>query len=234
MTTDLAAKPSRFKGPLRSAPFRWLITGATITNLGNAIAPVALAFAVLDLGGSATELGTVIALYALADVVTVLFGGVLGDRLPRQFMMVGTAVLAGLAQAMAAAALIGGFATIPMLAVIGMANGALGALNGPSSAGADQADGSRRGAVTSSLAAADLPERGPDRRASRWPASWSRRSARAGRSRSTRRPSRVAAACYSPGARAAPAGAVRSSSTARRTCGAGLREVLEHGPGCGC
>ena len=133
MAVDVSVPPSRFRGPLASAPYRWLVTGATITNLGNAIAPVALAFAVLDLGGSATELGTVIALYALADVVTVLFGGVLGDRLPRQFMMVGTAVLAALAQALIAAALIGGWATIPLLAVVGMANGALGALNGPSS-----------------------------------------------------------------------------------------------------
>jgi MFS family permease len=133
MAVDVSVPPSRFKGPLASAPYRWLVTGATITNLGNGIAPVALAFAVLDLGGSATELGTVIALYALADVVTVLFGGVLGDRLPRQFMMIGTAVLAALAQAVIAAALIGGWASIPLLAVIGMANGALGALNGPSS-----------------------------------------------------------------------------------------------------
>jgi MFS family permease len=133
MAADLAAPPSRFKGPLAFPAYRWLVTGATITNLGNAIAPVALAFAVLDLGGSATELGTVIALYALADVVTVLFGGVLGDRLPRQFLMVGTAVLAGLAQATIAAALIGGWASIPLLGAIGMANGALGALNGPSS-----------------------------------------------------------------------------------------------------
>jgi MFS family permease len=133
MAVDLTPQPSRLKGPLASAPYRWLVAGATITNLGNAIAPVALAFAVLDLGGSASELGTVIALYALADVATVLFGGVLGDRLPRQFLMVGTAMLAALAQAVIAAALIGGWATIPLLAVIGMANGALGALNGPSS-----------------------------------------------------------------------------------------------------
>jgi len=132
ISEDLDRRPGA-RDALRSRPYRWLIAGATITNLGNGIAPVALAFAVLDLGGSAAELGTVIALYALADVITVLFGGVLGDRLPRQFMMVGTAVLAALAQAVIAVSLIGGWATIPLLGAVGIANGALGALNGPSS-----------------------------------------------------------------------------------------------------
>ena len=54
--------------PLRHAPFRWLVTGTTINLLGSGIAPVALAFAVLDLGGGASELGLVVGLYALADV----------------------------------------------------------------------------------------------------------------------------------------------------------------------
>ncbi len=54
--------------PLRHAPFRWLVTGTTINLLGNGIAPVALAFAVLDLGGGASDLGLVVGLYALADV----------------------------------------------------------------------------------------------------------------------------------------------------------------------
>lgn len=113
--------------------YRWLLAGGTITNLGNAIAPVALAFAVLDLGGSATELGGVIALYALADVVTVLYGGVLGDRLSRRLMMVGTARLAAVSQILVAVALINGWASIPLLAAFGVLNGCLSALGGPSS-----------------------------------------------------------------------------------------------------
>jgi MFS family permease len=118
---------------MRHAPFRWLLTGVTVNNLGNGIAPVALAFAVLDLGGDATDLGIVVGLYALADVAAVLFGGVLGDRLPRTVMMQGSSASAAVAQAVAAASLIGGWGSIPLLAVVGMANGALGALGSPSS-----------------------------------------------------------------------------------------------------
>lgn len=120
-------------GPLGHAPFRWLVLGSTVNRLGDGIAPVAFAFAVLDLGGSATQLGAVIALYALADVAAVLFGGVLGDRLPRRVMMEASNAGAALSQGIAAAALILGVATIPLLAVTATVNGALGALGGPSS-----------------------------------------------------------------------------------------------------
>ncbi|VXB23102.1 MFS transporter [Aeromicrobium sp. 9AM] len=120
-------------GPLAHPAYRHLVAGAAVSALGNAITPVALAFAVLDLGGSATDLGLVVAAFAAAEVVTVLAGGVLGDRLPRQLMLQGSATAAALAQAFVAIALIAGWATIPLLAVGGVVNGVLGALSGPSS-----------------------------------------------------------------------------------------------------
>ncbi|MGZ4446575.1 MAG: MFS transporter [Nocardioides sp.] len=129
--TDTTA-PGRL-GPLHHRNFRLLVTGTTTSSLGNAITPVALAFAVLDLGGSATQLGLVVAAYALAEVVTVLFGGVLGDRVSRTLMMQGSSAVSALTQAVVAVALLGGWATIPMLAVMGLVNGCLGALSGPSS-----------------------------------------------------------------------------------------------------
>ena len=47
-----------FLGLLRHRNYRLLVSGSTVSALGNSIAPVALAFAVLDLGGSATDLGS--------------------------------------------------------------------------------------------------------------------------------------------------------------------------------
>lgn len=120
--------------PLRHRNYRWLVGGTTTSALGNAITPIALAFAVLDLGGSASELGLVVAAFALAEVVTVLFGGVLGDRVPRQLMLEGSAAASVVTQALVAALLIGGWASIPVLGVIGVLNGCLGALSQPSSA----------------------------------------------------------------------------------------------------
>ena len=124
--------------PLRHASYRWLLSGVAVNSLGNGIAPVALAFAVLDLGGDASDLGVVVGLYALADVASVLFGGVLGDRLPRTVMMQGSSALAAVAQGLVAASLVGGWSSIPLLAGLGMVNGALGALGGPSSSAITQ------------------------------------------------------------------------------------------------
>jgi MFS family permease len=124
--------------PLRHAPFRWLVTGSTVNLLGSGIAPVALAFAVLDLGGDATDLGIVVGLYALADVAAVLFGGVLGDRLPRAVMLQGTSAAAAVVQGVVALSLIAGWSSISLLAGLGMLNGSLSALGGPSSSAITQ------------------------------------------------------------------------------------------------
>jgi MFS family permease len=120
------------EGPLHHSRYRWLLLGTTVNSLGNMIAPVAIAFAVLDLGGSATQLGLVVGAYALADVAAVLWGGVLGDRLPRSVMMRAANTAAAGVQALVALSLIGSWGSLWLLAVGGALNGALGSLAGPS------------------------------------------------------------------------------------------------------
>ena len=130
---DPASPATGRLGPLRVRNFRLLVTGTATSSLGNAITPVALAFAVLDLGGSASDLGLVVAAYALTEVVTTLYGGVLGDRVARQLMMEGSSAACAVAQGLVALLLIGGWASVPTLAALGAVNGFLGALSGPSS-----------------------------------------------------------------------------------------------------
>src|SRR3954452_11564268 len=127
MSTTLAP-PVAGDRPLRHRNFRLLVTGTTTSALGNAVTPVALAFAVLDLGGSATELGLVVAAFALGEVVTVLFCGVLGARVPRQRMMQTTVAAAAVVQGAVAALLVADRATIPVLAAGGAVLGVLLAL----------------------------------------------------------------------------------------------------------
>ena len=133
MTSLLAPQTRAVTSPWRSAPFRWLLLGRTVSSLGSAIAPVALALAVLHLGGSASELGLVVAAYALVDVLTTLFAGVLGDRFSRALLMRGAAALACVSQAIVALSLVTGWATVPLLAAMSAVNGALSAIAGPSS-----------------------------------------------------------------------------------------------------
>ena len=123
---------ARKNSPLRHRPFRWLLLGSTINGLGNVIAPVAIAFAVLDLGGSPTQLGLVVGAYAIADVGAVLWGGVLGDRFSRTVLMRVANTAAAAVQAMVAASLLGGWGSLWLLAAGGALNGALGSIAGPS------------------------------------------------------------------------------------------------------
>ena len=60
--------------PLRHKAFRYLAAGRVVNMLGNAVAPIALAFAVLDLTGSVRDLGLVVGARSLANVVFILFG----------------------------------------------------------------------------------------------------------------------------------------------------------------
>jgi len=89
----------RSKPLFREPQFRLLFLGRTLAFLGNAVAPVALAFAVLDLTGSKSDLGLLLAARSLPQVVFILVGGALSDRLPRNHVMVASSVVSGLSQA---------------------------------------------------------------------------------------------------------------------------------------
>ncbi len=94
-------------GPLSEREFRLLFSARTISLLGTAIAPIALAFAVLDdLDGSPTDLGLVLAASWIPQVLLMLVGGVWADRVRRDRLLVGTDVLMGTAQAAVAVLLL--------------------------------------------------------------------------------------------------------------------------------
>ena len=119
--------------PLRHVPFRFLLAGRTVNSLGNAIAPVALAFAVLDLTGSPTDLGLVVGARMLVNVLFLLFGGALADRMPKHLLMVGSSIAAAATQAAVAALVLTGTASIPLLIALSAVNGMAGALALPAS-----------------------------------------------------------------------------------------------------
>ena len=121
---------------LRDRSFRYLFLARTVSLLGNAIAPVALAFAVLDLpGGSATEIGLVLFAYSAARLVFLLWGGVLADRFARYRLMVGSDLLSGLTQACVAALFLTHTASLAPLMVLAAMNGTSSALFIPAATG---------------------------------------------------------------------------------------------------
>lgn len=119
---------------LRDRTVAALLAARSISLLGNAIAPVALAFAVLAMpGGSATDLGLILAARTVTQVAFVLLGGVLADRLPKYRVMVGADIVAAAVQAGAATLVILGDANLPALAVLAALNGAAAAVFEPAS-----------------------------------------------------------------------------------------------------
>jgi MFS family permease len=122
-------------GPLAARPFRLLFFGRTVSLLGSAIAPIALAFAVLGISRSPAVLGLVVSARLIPTVLLALVGGVWADRLPRQLVMTGTQLLSGAAQAATAALLLLGQAQIWQLVVLQMIGGAASAFFLPALSG---------------------------------------------------------------------------------------------------
>jgi MFS family permease len=121
--------------PLREREFRLLFAGRAVSLVGSAIAPVALAFAVLDLTGSKTDLGLILAAREIPLVVFLLVGGIWADRLPRNRVMMGANVVSAAAQAATALLLITGNAEVWHLAAFAAVNGSASAFFFPASAG---------------------------------------------------------------------------------------------------
>jgi MFS family permease len=123
-------------GPLREREFRLLFAGRTISMAGSAMAPVALAFAILNtLHGSATDLGLVLTARQVPAVLFLLFGGVLSDRLPRHRVMVASNLVSGASQAVAATLLLASHAQLWELAALAALNGSSSAFFWPASTG---------------------------------------------------------------------------------------------------
>jgi MFS family permease len=92
--------------PLRERNFRRFYAGYATSLLGTSLSSVAIAFAVLDSGGTATSLGLVFAAGIVPQVVFLLHGGVIADRLGRRPVMLSADVLRFCAQGTLAAALV--------------------------------------------------------------------------------------------------------------------------------
>ena len=120
---------------LRGREFRLLLSGQAVSGFGDRMVSVALAFAVLELGGSASAVGLVLAARMLPMVASVLIGGVIADRASRRAVMVGADLIRFLTQGAMAALLIAGSAEVWMLAALAALGGLATGFFGPASTG---------------------------------------------------------------------------------------------------
>jgi MFS family permease len=118
---------------LRERPFRLLWLGRTASSVGDSLIPVALAFAVLGIGGGASGLGIVLACFTISRASVMVVGGVWADRLPRRAVMIAADLIRVGTEAATAALLLGGVARVWQLAVLQAASGAAGSFFTPAS-----------------------------------------------------------------------------------------------------
>jgi len=120
---------------LEERNFRLLWLGQSGSTIGDGLSFVAIAFAVLQIGGSATEIGIVFAAYSLPHVVFLLAGGVWADRLPRNLVMLTSDAVRAVVQLWLAFLLFSGSAQVWQIVIAASLHGAASAFFVPASTG---------------------------------------------------------------------------------------------------
>jgi len=106
-----------------------------VTYTGTAMAPIAMAFGVLELTGSTRDASFVIAAPTLASIVVLMLGGVIADRTSRQRIIYSSELVAMSAQLSLAALFLSGTAGVPSLTFFMLINGIAMAFHAPAVTG---------------------------------------------------------------------------------------------------
>jgi MFS family permease len=122
-------------GPLRHRNFRAVFFGQAASTLGNALVPVALAFAVLRLTGSASDLGWVLTSTYIAQLALYIAGGVVADRLSRRTVMITADTTRFLSQGLLGLVLITGHPAIGVIIALAVIEGLAGGVFTPAAQG---------------------------------------------------------------------------------------------------
>jgi len=131
----LSARVAAACRPLRSPLFRRHFTARVLSWTGTALSPVALAFAVLAIGGGPAGMGVIVAAEMGAVLVMLLVGGVVADRVSRTRVLAAANAVAGTGQSVAVFLLVTGRAQVWSLAALAVVGGIASAFSGPASSG---------------------------------------------------------------------------------------------------
>jgi len=116
--------------------FTGLAFSRFISNVGNGVSPIALAYGVLNLPhATGRDLSIVMAARFVPLLAFMLFGGVIADRFQRNRLVGGSDMLGSFLAATSAISLIGGFSSTWLLALMGGLFGILNAIWWPAMSG---------------------------------------------------------------------------------------------------
>ncbi|MGW0464230.1 MFS transporter [Streptomyces sp. NPDC003027] len=117
--------------PLRSRSFRLLLTGRTLSLLGDAAIPAALAIAVWEATGSTSALALVLACAMVPKLLLLPLGGVVGDRFNARTVALTTDLVRCVTQLLVGVQLLSGEPTLWVIACVEVVGGAAGAFAMP-------------------------------------------------------------------------------------------------------
>ncbi|MGW8885098.1 MFS transporter [Streptomyces sp. NPDC055749] len=117
--------------PLRTRAFRLLFAGRTLSLLGDAAIPAALALAVLEATGSTGALALVLACAMVPKLLLLPLGGVVGDRFNARTVALATDLVRCATQVFVGVELLGGAPQLWQIAVAEVLGGAAGAFAMP-------------------------------------------------------------------------------------------------------
>ncbi|WP_300399656.1 MFS transporter [Nocardioides sp.] len=121
--------------PLRERNFRYYYASRVVNMMGNAMASVALAFAVLKItDDDPAALGFVLAAHSIPMALLLLWGGVIADRFPRNVVIQVSNIASAITQGLIAALVITGIAELWMLVVLSVVHGIVSAVSFPAMA----------------------------------------------------------------------------------------------------
>ncbi len=112
-----------------------LFAAYLVSFTGTAMAPIAMAFGVLNLTGNAADASYVIAAPTLASIGVLLIGGAVADRYSRQKVIYLSDLLAMTSQLIMGWLFLSGYATVPLLTLFMLVNGVAVAFHQPAAAG---------------------------------------------------------------------------------------------------
>lgn len=120
---------------LQGKDFRWFFLSRSVNIVGSMMTPVTVAFAVLHIDNSSESLGIVLAAQLTANVLCLLFGGVVADRLPRRAVMQACYLAMAVIQLTMAASLEQGWASVGSMIVLAALAGGVSAFSMPAQQG---------------------------------------------------------------------------------------------------
>jgi MFS family permease len=133
--TPRRAHESKQSSVFANRPYGRYFFSVVLNSSGSVVAPIALAFGVLEIGKSPGMLGLVLTCQVLPNAVLLLVGGVAGDRWRRNTVMVVSCLVSFVSESLIAASFLLHFSSIIFLMVFAAVNGASSAFYAPAASG---------------------------------------------------------------------------------------------------